>query len=131
MKKLNKITYLLLTALCFIFVFVSCRPSAELPGEADPEIAIMDGGKEFQIEMKNSLFDPQTITIEPGTVVTWTNEDDLIHTVTSGSRNNETSLFDSGNMRKGETFSFTFSKKGTYDYFCRPHTGMEGVIEVQ
>ncbi len=70
-------------------------------------------------------YSPVTLTVSAGQTVTWLNADTTIHTVTS-----ETGLFDSGNLRPGERFSFTFTMPGTYAYFCTPHPWMTGTVVV-
>jgi plastocyanin len=80
--------------------------------------------------MQNLAFIPGEVEIEAGTTVRWTNEENLPHTVTSGTRANPTTLFDSGTMVQGDTFTFTFGQAGTYSYFCAFHPGMDGVIVV-
>lgn len=80
--------------------------------------------------MVNTSFQPQQIEVPVGTTVIWTNQDSVAHTVTSGTRDNPTSLFDSGEIGAGATFSFTFTAPGTYPYHCTPHVGMDGTIVV-
>ncbi|MCX6347189.1 MAG: cupredoxin domain-containing protein, partial [Actinobacteria bacterium] len=60
-----------------------------------------------------------------GDTVTWTNNDNHDHTVTSDS-----GTFNSGNIANGSTFSFTFSTAGAYSYNCSIHTSMIGTIVV-
>jgi len=69
-------------------------------------------------------FNPGTITIKAGTTVTWTNTG-VTHTVTSNA-----GLFDSGHLGSGDTFTFTFSKAGTYAYHCAIHSSMKGEVTV-
>ena len=76
------------------------------------------------IAMKNFSFDPSVLTIKVRTTVTWTNNDSAPHDVISEGN------FNSGTFRKGETFSYTFDKMGTFDYFCSLHSGMDGQIIV-
>jgi plastocyanin len=81
------------------------------------------------VGMQNFSFVPQTITVAPGTTVTWTNTDQIAHTVTWDDRS-----VDSGLLSPGDTFSYTFDQPGTYGYFCIPHgapgTGMYGTVIV-
>ncbi|MGM0365002.1 MAG: cupredoxin domain-containing protein [Actinomycetota bacterium] len=129
--KIFKLNLLIVLSALFILMLASCQTDispAETEAEQEPVIA--ETG-EAQIEMRNTMFNPDTLTIEQGTTVTWTNEDNLIHTVTSGTRDNETGIFDSGDITRGETFSYTFNEIGTFEYFCRPHIGMKGTIEVE
>jgi plastocyanin len=78
------------------------------------------------VNIQNEAFSPGTLTVAAGTTVTWTNNDAVVHTVTS-----DTGLFDSGQMSKGSHFSHTFSDKGTFQYHCTIHTNMHGTIIVQ
>ncbi|MCP1716220.1 glucose/arabinose dehydrogenase/plastocyanin [Methanocalculus alkaliphilus] len=81
------------------------------------------------IRIENFAFQPQSITIEAGTTVIWTNSDPVDHTVTSTE-----GIFDSGLFGKGEEFEYTFNEPGTYPYFCIPHPQMTGeviVLEMQ
>ena len=79
-----------------------------------------------------NCFAPNPITVTPGTKVTWTNTDTVSHTVTSGkvSDDDAGSKFDSGLIKKGTTFQFTFADKGTFDYFCTVHPWMAGQVIV-
>lgn len=80
--------------------------------------------------MRDISFNPQELQVAPGTTVTWTNQDGFPHTVTAGTRDNPTGLFESGNISTDGTFNFTFEEPGTYEYFCSIHDGMRGVIVV-
>ena len=78
------------------------------------------------VTISDFAFSPATVTIAAGDTVTWTNTDPVVHTATSTS-----GAFDSGDIAQGDTFSFTFTTPGTYDYFCTPHPTMTGRIVVQ
>ncbi|MDE1845445.1 MAG: cupredoxin domain-containing protein, partial [Thaumarchaeota archaeon] len=80
----------------------------------------------------NNCFSPNPITVAPGTEVEWKNGDTVSHTVTSGkvTDDNAGSLFDSGLIKKGADFKFTFANAGTYDYFCTVHPWMTGQVIV-
>src|SRR5712691_7163685 len=65
------------------------------------------------------------VSVPPGTTITWTNKGPTVHTTTS-----DNGLWDSGDMRVGDSFSFTFSDPGVYWYFCRPHPFMRGTITI-
>ncbi len=80
----------------------------------------------------NNCFSPNPITVAPGTEVEWKNTDTVSHTVTSGkvSDDNAGSMFDSGLVKKGNEFKFTFATAGTYDYFCTVHPWMVGQVIV-
>ena len=65
-----------------------------------------------------------------GTAVTWVNDDTAAHTVTSGSTEGITGLFDSGLVIPEASFEYVFDEAGTYDYFCIVHPWMTGIITV-
>lgn len=135
MRILNRILGLILvmTILLLLAMSVSCTASDQsVPGaENGQDDAAAQNGDKIQIELRNLRFDPDMVTIKQGTTVTWINRDSVTHTVTSGTRNNGSGLFDSGNLNSGATFSYTFNEKGTFDYFCMPHSGMDGTIVVE
>jgi plastocyanin len=85
-----------------------------------------------QVTMQNIAFDPQDITITQGTTVKWTNQDNFLHTVTSGSPGSPNGIFNSGNMNRFATFSFVFQNTGVYPYYCMIHgSAMTGTVTVQ
>jgi amicyanin len=78
------------------------------------------------VKIDNFSFGPATLTVSAGTTVTWTNRDDIPHTVVSTE-----SAFKSKAMDTDEKFSQTFAKPGTYSYFCSIHPKMTGKVVVQ
>ena len=80
------------------------------------------------VSIKSYAFNPQTITIHVGTKVKWTNGDGIIHRLASATSIKTsaklTAMFRSGSLTKGQSFSFTFKKKGTFFYLCIPHRAM-------
>ncbi len=81
---------------------------------------------EQQVTIDNFSFRPQVLTIKAGTSVTWTNKDDVPHTVVS-----TTKKFASRVLDTDEKYSFTFNEPGTYEYYCSVHPHMTGKIVVQ
>jgi plastocyanin len=79
-----------------------------------------------EIKIDNFSFGPQTVTVPVGTTVTWTNRDDIPHTVVSTD-----GVFKSKVRDTDEKFSYTFTKAGTYPYFCSVHPKMTGQVIVQ
>jgi plastocyanin len=75
-------------------------------------------------------FQPGQLEVKAGTQVTWTNQDDIEHTVTSGTPERPDGRFNSVMAGKGKTASFTFTEAGTYPYFCNRHQSMRGEIRV-
>ncbi|MEE9181236.1 MAG: plastocyanin/azurin family copper-binding protein, partial [candidate division NC10 bacterium] len=90
--------------------------------EIDADIRIVRGADSPQLA---DPYLPGTLTVVAGTTVTWVNQDLVIHTVTS-----DVGLFDSGSMRPGDRFSFTFTTAGTFTYRCLPHEFMRGTVVV-
>ena len=79
-----------------------------------------------EVKIDNFSFGPGTLMVAVGTTVTWTNRDDIPHTVVSPD-----GVFKSKVLDTDEKFSFTFSKAGTYPYFCSIHPKMAGKIIIQ
>jgi len=79
-----------------------------------------------EVKIDNFIFGPETLKVSVGATVTWTNRDDIPHTVVS-----TTGAFKSKVLDTDEKFSFTFSKPGTYPYFCSIHPKMTGKVVVQ
>jgi plastocyanin len=79
-----------------------------------------------EVKIDNFSFGPATITVAPGTTVTWVNHDDIPHTVVSTD-----SVFKSKVLDTDEKFSFTFTKAGTYPYFCSIHPKMTATVVVK
>jgi plastocyanin len=78
------------------------------------------------VKIDNFSFGPATLTVPAGTTVTWTNQDDIPHTVVSTDN-----VFKSKALDTDDKFSFVFSKPGTYSYFCSIHPKMTGQIIVK
>jgi len=88
-------------------------------------------GSEALVTIVNYGFYPSTLTISKGTTVTWVNMDLVQHTVTSGSEQAPTGLFDSHELNHTQSFSYTFNAAGTYTYYCDIHPSMTGTIVVK
>src|SRR5690349_25087377 len=78
------------------------------------------------VTIDNFVFGPDRLVVKAGTTVTWTNRDDIPHTVASKDR-----LFKSQALDTDETYSFTFSTPGEYSYFCSLHPHMTATIVVE
>jgi plastocyanin len=81
----------------------------------------------MEVKIDNFTFGPATLTVPVGTTVAWINKDDIPHTVVStvDSKTLKSKVLDAD-----EKFSFTFSKSGTYPYFCSIHPKMTGKVIV-
>jgi plastocyanin len=83
------------------------------------------------VTVKLFSFSPTPLTVKVGTKVTWTNFDEILHTVTSGSPPGAGDGTFSGPMDgKGTSFAFTFERPGSYRYFCMRHNSMTGQVDV-
>jgi plastocyanin len=79
-----------------------------------------------EVKIDNFSFTPETITVNAGTTVTWVNGDDVPHTVASDDK-----VFKSRALDTDEKFVYTFTKPGTYAYFCSLHPKMIAKIIVR
>lgn len=94
------------------------------PPAPTPPVAQVAAGP--QVHIDNFQFSPATLTVPQGTTVTWTNQDDMVHTVTSATR-----VFSSASLETDDLFSYTFTTPGTYTYFCKLHPHMTATVIVQ
>ena len=79
------------------------------------------------VKIDNFAFDSQTVTVTPGSTVTWVNEDDAPHTVVA----DDGKSFRSRTLDTGDKFTFTFTSAGTFGYFCSVHPHMTGKVVVK
>jgi plastocyanin len=77
------------------------------------------------VTIDNFTFTPAQLTVKVGTTVTWTNHDDIPHTIVSAGK------FRSKALDTDNSFSFTFTAAGDYTYFCSLHPHMTGMIKVE
>ena len=77
------------------------------------------------VKISNFTFNPPQLTVKAGTTVTWTNDDDIPHTIVSPPSIRSKAL------DSDDKFSFTFTTPGTYKYFCGLHPHMTGTIVVE
>jgi plastocyanin len=80
------------------------------------------------ITIDNFTFNPQTLTVPAGTKVVWTNRDDIPHVVADAQH---PEAMKSQPLDTGDSFAFTFTKPGTYHYFCAIHPMMTGTVIVR
>jgi len=111
MRSINRRDFGIVVAAAALLPAVAAR--AEDP--ADP----------LAVHIDNFVFVPVQLTVKVGQTVTWTNRDDIPHTVVSDG------AFKSKAMDTDEKFSYTFAKPGTYNYFCSIHPKMIGKVVVK
>jgi plastocyanin len=97
-------------------------------GQSSVSAAAQEKPAAAEVTIDNFSFGPATLTVAVGTSVTWINRDDIPHTVVS---TDDAKTFKSKVLDTDEKFSFTFSKAGTYPYFCSIHPKMTGKVIVQ
>ncbi len=94
--------------------------------KAQEHAAAPASSAQAQVRIGNFTFSPAEITIAPGTALTWVNGDDIPHTVAAANKS-----FRSKAMDTDQTYSFTFTTPGIYDYFCSLHPQMRGKVIVK
>jgi plastocyanin len=93
---------------------------------AQPAVAGLSSSGPHVVKIQNFAYSPASETIEVGQTVEWVNEDSAQHTATAND-----GTFKSPNLSQGHTFSHTFTKAGTYAYYCTFHRMMKGTIVVK
>ncbi len=79
-------------------------------------------GADAVVHIRGMRFEPRHVTVEPGQTVVWVNDDNLVHTITSGSGTQPSHApLSSSFLARGQTFRHTFGEAGKYEYLCLPH----------
>jgi|SRR5215211_3749650 len=81
--------------------------------------------EEMTVSIQDFFFEPDQLTVAPGTTVTWVNDGEQPHTSTA-----DDGTWDSGTLQPGESYSFTFDEPGDYSYFCEIHPDMTATVTV-
>jgi plastocyanin len=97
-----------------------------LVGSPNAKAADQPAAANAEVKIDNFSFGPQMVTVPVGATVTWTNHDDIPHTVVSTD-----GVFKSKVRDTDEKFAYTFTKAGTYPYYCTIHPKMTGKVVVQ
>jgi amicyanin len=92
-----------------------------LPGHAQTAAPVS------AVSIDNFTFTPPSLTVRAGTTVTWINKDDIPHGIASSNN----AFTKSKALDTDDSYSFTFTTPGTYQYFCYVHPHMTGTIVVQ
>lgn len=98
----------------------------DTPGTAPAD----DGAIVHEATIARFAYAPPELRVGAGDTVEWTNSDQVLHTVTSGTSEKPGGSFDGTLAEAGARFSFTFEAPGVYSYFCTRHTFMSGTVVV-
>ena len=126
-----KILKFIIGMIFLIVLVAACAPSQTAPPppqqSADKTIGrSADSGKIVAVAIRSFKFVPAEVNIKAGETLVWTNEDSVPHTVESSD-----GALKSDELSKGDTYKFTFTKAGKYDYICGIHPSMHGSVTVQ
>jgi plastocyanin len=128
----------LLLFVVLVGLFAGCSSSSKSESQSSKVTLTDERGKsEVTITVKDNVFEPQGVRIDPGTKVTWVNEGRSPHNIVAGNPDqvyDTRFVVDAGTFQPGASHSFTFTKAGVYPYYCALHgsptKGMVGVIVV-
>ena len=99
---------------------------------ANGTVTATNAGGNSAVNVKQFQFMPAELAVKAGTNVTWTNQDDILHTATSGATpGSADGKFDGQMDGPGKSFSHAFDQPGRYPYFCSRHTSMTGTVVVE
>jgi plastocyanin len=105
----------------------SSSPSTTAAPTATTTGATSGGPSADAVTIQGFAFNPTPKTVKVGTKVTWTNDDSFTHTVKTLQGPTKP---DSGGIHSGKSFSYVFTKPGTYQYICGIHNSMHGTVVV-
>jgi len=111
----NTLAFALLLALVAVLILHPTRARSE-DAKASPT----------EVKVDNFTFGPDSLTVPVNSTVTWINKDDVPHVIASND-----GVFKSKALDTDDKYSYTFSKAGTYPYYCSIHPKMVGKIVVQ
>jgi len=125
-------------AACSMALVVGCGASStpadsSTAGSASATVAAPAAAAAGTANVQITLFSfqPNEITVAPGTTVVWTNNDNIHHTVTGGTAGNPSGPLNLDLPTKGTSVSFKFGTAGEYPYFCNVHPSMVGKVIVR
>ena len=139
LRRMTKLLAVLTACLALALTFAACGDdddddggggsSATTTEQTDTGTAPSGGGGAEEVDIPDISFDPESVTVKAGTTITWTNSDDIPHTVTK--EGGPGADFDSGSLAPGDTFEQTFDEAGKVDYVCTIHPGQAGSVTVE
>ena len=110
----------------FAIIVLAMAVATRTYGNTPDDAANSTTPSQAAVKIDNFNFSPAQITVSVGTTVRWTNGDDIPHTVVSNDK-----VFKSKVLDTDEQFTYTFTKAGTYPYFCSIHPKMTGTVVVR
>ncbi len=117
--------------ICLVHPWMIATIVIEEPKESVIIDVIIPTGASIQ-QIAQIYYDPQDISVAIDSTVQWINEDETIHTVTSGTPDGGvTGIFDSSIIDAGNSYTYTFDSAGTFDYYCIVHPWMIGSVTVE
>lgn len=128
----------------WLVILIALVPLAGCASSGSPQAEAAAVPSEARVDLKDMKFAPTSVTLAVGGTITWTNRDDMGHTITPADKTqwgSEGSGDDPETwLQNGDSWGFTFSKPGTYHYYCVPHAsrgstgdyrGMVGAVVVK
>lgn len=139
MSKYRKLAISSLLLITIVFVVSACSDdkktndskSMKTDSTATSKTTEGSSGDSTAVEIKLFAFNPNPVEVKVGSEITWTNQDNINHTVTSGLRDKPDDKFDGLLNEKGSTYTEKFTEAGKYTYFCKIHPGMDAEIDVK
>jgi plastocyanin len=121
---------LLIAALVTTGALGACGGGDDSSSSATTTTTVAAAQDQSTVNIKTFAFQPNPLKVKTGATVTWNNDDDILHTVTSGTRGKADGMFDSKLDGPDATATFTFTEAGTFSYHCTIHPGMDATVVV-
>lgn len=125
-NKINHFTLIALSGLMVLALASITWASYGYSSNTTTGNATVITNKEVTIAIKGFTFNPENVTVKPGTKVTWVNNDSVTHNIAIDQVN-----VTSPDLGKDGKWSYTFNKTGTFSYYCAFHSGMKGTVTVK
>ena len=119
--------------ICALMLYVVACGDAASPPQPETNAAAAAGMTSgvARVAIQTFQFQPPSLEVAAGTMVTWTNDDDILHTVTAGVPGAVDGRFNGALDGRGTIYQFALSEPGTYVYFCSRHESMRGEVRVR
>ncbi|MDQ6928428.1 MAG: plastocyanin/azurin family copper-binding protein [Actinomycetota bacterium] len=117
-------------AVALLFTTAACGGSTSKAATPAPAASSPAASSPAAVTIHTFAFQPNPVKVKVGETVTWTNQDQILHTVTSGTRGKPDGMFDQKLDGVDAKAMFTFTTAGTFAYHCKIHPGMDATVEV-